>query len=105
MKSKLWIVLRKELRETLRDKRNLGMLALVYLLYPLMIGLILCCFGTIWDYMVWPVSPTLAALWMVDYLHLMRIDGAWRVVSKHFYREGRPPAHARSTRATALSHL
>jgi sodium transport system permease protein len=41
MKSKLWIVLRKELRETLRDRRTLGMLALVSLLYPLMIGLIL----------------------------------------------------------------
>lgn len=41
MKSKLWIVLRKELLETLRDRRTLGMLALVSLLYPLMIGLIL----------------------------------------------------------------
>ncbi|KFI07348.1 ABC transporter permease [Massilia sp. BSC265] len=41
MKSKLMIVLRKELRETLRDKRTLGMLALVTLLYPFMIGLVL----------------------------------------------------------------
>ncbi len=41
MKSKLMIVLRKELRETLRDKRTLGMLALVSLLYPLLIGLVL----------------------------------------------------------------
>ena len=36
--------------------------------FGVMVGVILCCFGTIWDYMVWPVSPTLAALWMVDYL-------------------------------------
>lgn len=36
--SKLWIVMRKELRETLREKRTLGMLALATLLYPLMIG-------------------------------------------------------------------
>ncbi|CAN7571710.1 ABC transporter permease [Massilia sp. LjRoot122] len=41
MKSKLMIVLRKELSETLRDKRTLGMLALVTLLYPLLIGLVL----------------------------------------------------------------
>lgn len=41
MKSKLMIVLRKELSETLRDKRTLGMLALVTLLYPLLIGMVL----------------------------------------------------------------
>jgi sodium transport system permease protein len=41
MKSKLLIVFWKELRETLRDKRSLGMLAMFTLLYPAMIGLML----------------------------------------------------------------
>jgi hypothetical protein len=36
--------------------------------FGVLIGIVLCCFGSIWDYMVWPVSPTLAALWMVDFL-------------------------------------
>lgn len=38
MKSKLMIVLRKELRETLREKRTLALLALFTLLYPVLIG-------------------------------------------------------------------
>ncbi|MGH8853298.1 MAG: ABC transporter permease [Telluria sp.] len=41
MKSKLLIIFLKELRETLRDKRTLGMLAMFTLLYPAMIGLML----------------------------------------------------------------
>jgi len=36
--------------------------------FGLLTGVLLCCFGTIWDYMVWPVSPTLAVLWMVEFL-------------------------------------
>jgi hypothetical protein len=36
--------------------------------FGVIVGILLCCFGTIWDYMVWPVSPTLASLWMVDYI-------------------------------------
>ncbi|MEW6761296.1 MAG: ABC transporter permease [Pseudomonadota bacterium] len=41
MKSKLWIILRKELSETLRDKRTLAMLAMFTLLYPIMIAFML----------------------------------------------------------------
>ena len=41
MKSKLLIVFLKELRETLRDRRALSMLALFTLMYPLMLGFIL----------------------------------------------------------------
>ena len=44
--------------------------------FGLMAGVILCCFGTIWDYMVWPISPTLAALWMVDFLLEFALYGA-----------------------------
>jgi hypothetical protein len=36
--------------------------------FGVLVGLLLCCFGTIWDYMVWPMSPRLAAAWMVDYI-------------------------------------
>ena len=41
MKSKLLIVFRKELRETLREKRTVGLLAMFTLLYPILIGLML----------------------------------------------------------------
>jgi sodium transport system permease protein len=41
MKAKWMIVLRKELRETLRDRRTLSMLALFTLMYPLMLGVVL----------------------------------------------------------------
>jgi sodium transport system permease protein len=41
MKSKWQIVFLKELRETLRDKRSLGLLALFTLMYPVMLGIIL----------------------------------------------------------------
>jgi sodium transport system permease protein len=41
MKSKSMIVFLKELRETLRDKRTLGLLALFTLMYPVMLGVLL----------------------------------------------------------------
>jgi len=41
MKTKLWVVFWKELRETLRDKRSLTMLAMFTLLYPALIGFML----------------------------------------------------------------
>ena len=41
MKTKLLIVLRKELRETLREKRTLATLVVMTLLYPVIIGLTL----------------------------------------------------------------
>jgi sodium transport system permease protein len=41
MKSKWQIVFLKELRETLRDKRSLGLLVLFTLMYPVMLGIIL----------------------------------------------------------------
>jgi hypothetical protein len=36
--------------------------------FGVLVGILLCCFSTIWDYMVWPASRTLAALWMIDYI-------------------------------------
>jgi sodium transport system permease protein len=41
MKSKTWIVFRKELRESWRDRRTLGLLALFTMMYPLMFGFLL----------------------------------------------------------------
>jgi sodium transport system permease protein len=41
MTTKLWVIYWKELRETLRDKRTLGMLAMFTLFYPAVIGLVL----------------------------------------------------------------
>ena len=41
MKSRLLVVYLKELLETLRDKRTLGMLAMFTLLYPIMYGFML----------------------------------------------------------------
>jgi sodium transport system permease protein len=40
-KSKTWIVFRKELRESLRDRRTLGLLAMFTLMYPLLFGFVL----------------------------------------------------------------
>jgi len=44
--------------------------------FGVLVGILLCCFGTIWDYMVWPVSPTLAVLWMIDYVAEFALYGA-----------------------------
>jgi sodium transport system permease protein len=41
MKSKTWIVFLKEFRESCRDRRTLGLLALFTLMYPVMFGIIL----------------------------------------------------------------
>ena len=41
MKPKYLVVLLKELRETFRDKRTLGPLALFTFMYPLMLGFLL----------------------------------------------------------------
>jgi sodium transport system permease protein len=41
MKSRFMIVFKKELRETLREKRTLGLLALFTLMYPAMLGVLL----------------------------------------------------------------
>jgi hypothetical protein len=60
--------------------------------FGLLAGVILCCFATIWDYMVWPVSPTLAALWMVVNLVEFALYGAIvGVLYQPLYRPYRVP--------------
>jgi hypothetical protein len=34
--------------------------------FGVIVGILLCCFGTIWQYMAWPASGTLLGAWMVD---------------------------------------
>lgn len=36
--------------------------------FGVIVGILLVCFGSIWTYMVWPVSGRLAVLWMIDYV-------------------------------------
>ena len=34
--------------------------------FGVIVGIFLCCFGKIWQYMVWPVSGTLLISWMLE---------------------------------------
>jgi hypothetical protein len=34
--------------------------------FGVIVGLLLCCFCLIWEYMVWPMSGTLLLAWLVD---------------------------------------
>jgi hypothetical protein len=63
--------------------------------FGLMTGIILCTFGTIWDYMVWPVSPTLTALWMADYLAEFVLYGA---ITGAVYKPLHQPARVSAAR-------
>ena len=36
--------------------------------FGVLVGILICCFSTIWGYMVWPMSVQLAAAWMIDYI-------------------------------------
>jgi hypothetical protein len=36
--------------------------------FGVIVGILLCCFAKIWEYMVWPISGTLLVAWMVDYI-------------------------------------
>jgi hypothetical protein len=34
--------------------------------FGVIVGILLCCFAKIWEYMVWPVPGTLLVIWMLD---------------------------------------
>ena len=36
--------------------------------FGVLVGIMLCTFGTIWQYMVWPVGRRLLAAWLIDYI-------------------------------------
>jgi hypothetical protein len=44
--------------------------------FGVLVGILLCAFGSIWDYMVWPVATRLAILWMVDFILEFALYGA-----------------------------
>jgi hypothetical protein len=63
--------------------------------FGVLVGILLCCFSAIWDYMVWPVSITLAAIWMVDHLVEFALYGLIvALVYKPAQRPARAPMHA-----------
>ena len=44
--------------------------------FGVLVGILICCFGMIWDHMVWPVSLQLTVAWMVDYIVEFAIYGS-----------------------------
>ena len=36
--------------------------------FGVLLGIMLCTFVTIWQYMVWPAGPRLLAAWLIDYI-------------------------------------
>jgi hypothetical protein len=36
--------------------------------FGVIVGILICCFSTIWGYMVWPMSGMLLIAWMIDYI-------------------------------------
>jgi hypothetical protein len=63
--------------------------------FGVLVGILLCCFGAIWDYMVWPISPRLAIAWMVDFIAEFALYG---MIVGMIYRPAAVPAR----RAAAL---
>jgi hypothetical protein len=59
--------------------------------FGVLVGILLCCFSAIWDYMVWPISVTLAALWMVDFLVEFALYG---LIVAMVYKPAHRPARA-----------
>jgi hypothetical protein len=36
--------------------------------FGVLVGIMLCTFVTIWEYMIWPVGARLLAAWLIDYI-------------------------------------
>ena len=36
--------------------------------FGVLLGIMLCTFVTIWQYMIWPAGPRLLAAWLIDYI-------------------------------------
>lgn len=36
--------------------------------FGVLVGILLCAFGSIWDYMMWPISAGLLTAWLVDFI-------------------------------------
>jgi hypothetical protein len=36
--------------------------------FGVLVGIMLCAFGAVWDYMIWPISAGLLAAWLIDFV-------------------------------------
>jgi hypothetical protein len=43
--------------------------------FGVIVGILICCFAKIWEYMVWPMSGTLLIAWMLEYIVEFAIYG------------------------------
>lgn len=43
--------------------------------FGVLVGILLCAFGSIWDYMMWPISAGLLIAWLVDFIVEFAIYG------------------------------
>jgi hypothetical protein len=57
--------------------------------FGVLVGILLCAFGSIWDYMMWPISAGLLTAWLVDFIVEFAIYG---MVVGLIYRPAVPAA-------------
>jgi len=43
--------------------------------FGVLVGIMLCAFGSVWDYMMWPISAGLLAAWLIDFVVEFAIYG------------------------------
>ena len=48
--------------------------------FGVLVGIMLCTFVTIWQYMIWPAGPRLLAAWLIDYIVVFALYGMVVVV-------------------------
>lgn len=57
--------------------------------FGVLVGILLCAFGSIWDYMMWPISAGLLTAWLVDFIVEFAMYG---MVVGLIYRPAAPAA-------------
>jgi hypothetical protein len=63
--------------------------------FGVLVGILLCAFGSIWEYMMWPISARLLMAWLVDHIVEFAVYG---MVVGLIYR----PTASTAVRAPAL---
>ena len=43
--------------------------------FGVLVGIMLCAFGSVWNYMMWPISAGLLAAWLIDFVVEFAIYG------------------------------
>ena len=43
--------------------------------FGVLVGIMLCAFGSVWDYMMWPIRASLLAAWLIDFVVEFAIYG------------------------------